>query len=153
MVFRWRWNFLPNRLFLETVNRLAGDQFVRMTFAKRPLRQRIVALAAAYAVALSGLMASLAGAQAAAEAIHPSEGILCHSSAAGQQEPASDRSDGKICADCCIGCLVTAATVPPQSLAVAPHSFSHRIAILTRLLLVASAEFNSYRSRGPPIAR
>jgi hypothetical protein len=117
------------------------------------LRQRIVALAAAYVIALSGLMASLAGAQAAAEAIHPSEGILCHSGAAGQQGPASDRSDGKICADCCIGCLVTAAAVPPQSLAVAPHSFSHRIAILTRLLLVASAEFNSYRSRGPPIAR
>jgi hypothetical protein len=125
---------------------------VRMTFAKRPLRQRIVALAAAYVIALSGLMASLAGAHAAAEAIHPSEGILCHSGAAGQQGPASDRSDGKICVDCCIGCLVTAA-VPPQSLAVAPHSFSHRIAILTRLLLVASAEFNSYRSRGPPIAR
>ena len=126
---------------------------MRMTFAKRPLRQRIVALAAAYVIALSGLMASLAGAQAAAEAIHSSEGILCHSGAAGQQGPASDRSDGKICADCCIGCLVTAAAVPPQSLAVAPHSFSHRIAILTRLLLVASAEFNSYRSRGPPIAR
>jgi hypothetical protein len=123
-----------------------------MTFAKRPLRQRIVALAAAYVIALSGLMASLAGAQAAAEAIHPSEGILCHSSAAGQQGPASDRSDGKICFDCCIGCLVTAAAVPPQSLAVAPP-FSHRIAILTRLLLVAGAEFNSYRSRGPPIAR
>jgi hypothetical protein len=120
------------------------------------LRQRIVTLAAAYAIALSSLMTSLAAAQAAAESIHPSEGILCHSgSAAEQPAPRSGDSNGKVCVEsCCIGCLVGAATVPPQSLAVAvPHSLSHRIATLTRLLLVASAEFNSYRSRGPPIAR
>jgi hypothetical protein len=136
------------------VNRLAGDQFVRMTFAKRPLRQRIVALVAAYTIALSSLMTSLAAAQVAAESIHPSEGILCHSGAAEQPAPRSDDSNGKGCVElCCVGCLVTAAAVPPHSLAVVPHSLSHRIVTLTRLLLVASTEFNSYRSRGPPIAR
>jgi hypothetical protein len=66
-----------------------------MTFAKRPLRQRVIALAAAYAIVLSGLMTSLATAQAAAEAINPSESIFCHSSPGIQPAPRSDDSNGK----------------------------------------------------------
>jgi hypothetical protein len=137
------------------VNQLAGDQFVRMTFSKRPLRQRVVALAAAYAIALSSLMTSMAAAQAAAEAIKPSEGILCHGNAAEQPAPRSDDSNGKVCVElCCVGCLVMAAAIPPQTLAVeVPHSLSQRIVTLTRLVLVAGAKFNSHRSRGPPPAR
>jgi hypothetical protein len=128
---------------------------VRMTFAKRPLRQRVVALVAAYAIALSGLMTSLAGAQAAAEAIKPSEGILCHSSAAEQPAPRSDDHNGKVCVElCCVGCLVMAAAVPPQTLAVeVPHSLTQQIVPPTRFILVGGAEFKSHRSRGPPPAR
>jgi hypothetical protein len=126
-----------------------------MTFAKRTLRQRVVALAAAYAIALSSLMTSMAAAQAAAEAIKPAEGVLCHSSAAEQPAPRSDDSNGKVCIElCCVGCLVMAAVVPPQALAVeVPHSLTQRIVTLKRLIVIADAEFNSHRSRGPPPAR
>ena len=128
---------------------------MRLKFGNRSLRQRVVALIAAYAIALSGLMASLAAAQAAAEAIHPSEGILCHSSPTEQPAPRSDDSNGKVCVElCCVGCLVMTATAPPQTLVVeVPHSLSHRVATPRRLFLVADAEFSSHRSRGPPLAR
>jgi hypothetical protein len=132
-----------------------GMGLVGKAFAKWPLQQRIIALAAAYAIALAGLIASFAAAQAAAEAINQLDGVLCHSSAAvGQPAPPADESNSKICVEsCCIGCLAMAAAVPPRVLAAAvPHSLSQRFAPLKRFILIGSVDFNAHRSRGPPPA-
>jgi hypothetical protein len=48
--------------------RLAETSLLRITLTKRPLRQRVVAIAAAYAIALAGVIASFGTAQVVAEA-------------------------------------------------------------------------------------
>jgi len=119
------------------------------------LRRRLVALAAAYAIALSSLIANLSAAQAAAEAINQPDGVLCHSSATEQPAPRSDESNGKICVEsCCIGCLTMATAVPPPVPAAAlPPALSQRLAPLVRVALAGGTDFNAHRSRGPPPAR
>jgi hypothetical protein len=99
-------------------------------------------------------MTSLAAAQAAAESIHPSEGILCHSITAEQPAPRSDDSNGKVCADCCcIGCLtVAAAVLPPLAATAVPRGLSGWRAPLVRFGVLDGAKFNSHRPRGPPLA-
>ena len=133
---------------------LAGDQFVRTTFAKRSLRQRIVALAAACAIALSGLMTSSAAAQAAAEAINQPDGVICHGNGAERPAPVPEENSNKICiASCCIGCLSIAAAVPPPVMTAAvPRSLSQRPALFSLFVLAAGTDFNAHRSRGPPLA-
>ena len=127
---------------------------MRTTFAKRALRQRVVALAAACAIALSGLMTSLAAAQAAAEAINQTDGVICHGNGAERPAPVPDENSGKICvASCCVGCLsMAAAVLPPTATAVAAHSLSQRPPLFSRFVLAAGTDFNAHRSRGPPLA-
>src|ERR1700692_2410409 len=80
--------------------------------ANRSLRRRVVALAAAYAIALSSLIGSFGAARAAAEAATLPGAILCHSDVAGQSTPAPDESNGKICINsCCTGCLMLTAAL------------------------------------------
>jgi hypothetical protein len=127
---------------------------VRTAFAKRPLRQRLIALAAAYAIALASLIANFGAARAAAEAIDQPQAVLCHSGPE-QPSPAPDETTGKICiAACCNGCLTMAVAVPPPvAVAAAPHALSRRLAPLTRFALVGDAESYSHSPRGPPPAR
>ncbi len=62
-------------------------------FVGHSLRRRIIALAAAYAVVLSSLIASFAGAQAAAH-IGPQPGfVLCHSESTAPDTPAPSDTD------------------------------------------------------------
>ena len=119
-------------------------------FRRRLFQKRIIALAAAYAIALSGLIASFAGAQTAAA--QPG-GIICHTDIAGQPAPATDGGTGKICNDCCAGCLMlTAALPPPPVTAVAiSRSVSERVAPPTIVVLVSRPETKSHRSRAPPL--
>ena len=63
---------------------------MRKSLAKHPLRWRVIALVAAYAIALSSLLTSSVAARAAAELVAQSGGILCHTDVAGQSAPASD---------------------------------------------------------------
>jgi hypothetical protein len=123
-------------------------------FATRPLQRRIIAIAAAYAIALASLIASFVAAQVAVEAINQPDGVICHGSGAERPTPVPDESSGKICVDsCCIGCLSIAAAVPPPVVTpVVLHSLSQRPALLTRFVLAAATEFNAHRSRGPPSA-
>jgi hypothetical protein len=125
-----------------------------MTFAKRPLRQRIVALVAAYAIAFAGVIASFAAAEAAAEGAARPDAVICHTSVANQRAPASDQPDGKICADCCIGCIASLATVIPPAVATAgpPQLSFKRLDLPARSVRLAGAKFNAHRSRGPPQA-
>jgi hypothetical protein len=125
-----------------------------MTFAKRALRRRVIALVAAYAIALANLLASFGAAQAAAEAASAPDPGLCHS-ATDQPAPLSDESNGKICLDCCIGCLgsVSGGAPPPAgaTVTVAETSFT-RLVPLTQVAVFAAAHSSAHRSRGPPPA-
>jgi hypothetical protein len=124
-----------------------------MTFAKRPLRQRVVALVAAYAIALSGLMTSLAGAQAAqAEATAQPEAIICHSSSADQSAPASQDDNNNLCIKSCVACITSLAMAiaPTVSGVRLPQSVIKRLDLPARVVGIAVAKFNAHRSRGPP---
>jgi len=128
---------------------------VRKNLARHPLRRRIIALAAAYAIALASLIASIGAMRAAADAAAQPGGILCHSAAAGEPAPAPDEGNGKICVgSCCIGCLMlTMALPPPPGTAVAALQASSRdIAPLTLRRLPTTTVHSSARPRGPPPA-
>jgi hypothetical protein len=127
---------------------------VRKYFARRPLRRRIVALAAAYAIALSSLIASFGAASAAAAAAAPN-GVICHTLVAGDQAPSSGDTNGKHCADnCCIGCLMLMAAVPPPPAKIigAPLSARQSIAPPQNIVLSGGLETKDHRSRAPPPA-
>jgi hypothetical protein len=129
---------------------------VRKYFARRPLRRRIVALAAAYAIALASLIASFASASAAAEAASAPDGIIiCHTVVAGDETPSpADQTNSKHCVDnCCIGCLMLMAAVPaPAKIAAAPLSASRSIAPPQSIVLVGVLQTKDHRSRAPPLA-
>jgi hypothetical protein len=126
---------------------------VRNKFVKRNLRRRVIALAAAYAIALSSLIASFGAAQAAAEAAAVPGGVICHTLVGGQQAPSPTDSNGKMCTDCCcVGCTMPLAAVPPAPAGAAPlaQTSSHRVAPPEIAALVGGREAKSHRSRAPP---
>jgi hypothetical protein len=121
--------------------------------AKRPLRQRIVALAAAYVLVLSSLFANVAAARAAADASAQPIGIICHSDVAGEPSPVGEGDAGKICVDnCCIGCLTLVAAVPPPPAQIELISWSaiHIAGPPAFVSLTPRPETSSHRSRAPP---
>jgi hypothetical protein len=128
---------------------------VRKYFARRPLRRRIVALAAAYAIALASLIASSGAASAAAAAAAAPSGIICHTLVAGDEAPVSGDTNNKHCIDnCCIGCLMLMAAVPPPPAKNfrAPLSASQSIAPSQNIVLSGGLETKDHRSRAPPPA-
>jgi hypothetical protein len=125
---------------------------VRKSFARRPLVRRIVALAAAYAIALSGLIGSFATARAAAAAPAVPGAITCHTDSAGGLPPAGE-SGGKPCVDdCCVGCLILLAALPPlPDIAVGhPQSVAQKLALLADAGFARTQRTRSHQSRGPP---
>jgi hypothetical protein len=125
------------------------------TFARHPLRQRIIALVAAYAIALASLVAGLAAAEAAVKGADGSDGVICHSDL-GEAAPGtgSHESNGAICLKSCIGCISALATVMPPRVAVAgpPQLSFERLDLLARSVSVADTKAKAHRSRGPPPA-
>jgi hypothetical protein len=127
---------------------------VRKYFVRRPLQRRIVALAAAYAIALASLIASFGAASAAAAAAAPS-GIICHTLVTGDEAPASGDTHTKHCIDnCCIGCLMLLAAVPPPPAKItgAPLSAGQAVAPPRNIVLTGGLETKDHRSRAPPPA-
>ena len=125
------------------------------TFANRSLRRRLIALAPAYAIALSSLVASFGAARAAAEMAALPGGVICHS-VAGEQAP-SDRtndktSNNKTCSDCCTGCLMTMAALPPSPAGSVAVSLSATavVHLVTTAVAAGAPESKSHRSRAPP---
>jgi Protein of unknown function (DUF2946) len=118
------------------------------------LPRRVIALAAAYAIALSGLIASFGAAQVAAEALTQTSGVLCHSGGADQPATSPEGTQGKICIDdCCAGCVAMPGTLPPPPAIVAhPQASTERVATLTGFILVRTADSYYHRSRAPPSA-
>jgi hypothetical protein len=82
------------------------------SIAMVPLRRRVIALAAAYAVALQGLLAAFAPAAVA----WPDTSLLCSQQIA--VEPAkSDGHDERLCAAACVMHGAAAAASPPEIVA------------------------------------
>jgi hypothetical protein len=126
---------------------------MRKSLAKHPLRWRLVALVAAYAIALSSLLASGVAARAAAELVAQSGGILCHTDEAGQAVPASDKDNNTICTDCrCVGCLTLMAgiSLPQARIIVVGKLSSQVIASLATSVVAGSPSAKSHQSRAPP---
>jgi hypothetical protein len=126
---------------------------VRQRTADRPLRQRILALAVAYAVTLSGLVASEGLARATAAAAGVPGGVICHTIVEADQAPAPDQTD--LCADnCCVGCItvMTALPPPPANPAGALQSSPQRLISPGKVALATRPETTSHRSRAPPSA-
>jgi hypothetical protein len=124
-----------------------------MTLAKRPLRQRVIALGIAYTIALAGLVANFGAARAAADAIAQPDNAICHRVVADQPAPAPDGTGNAICADCCcVGCLTLMADVPlPSAKIVAvPQSSSQCIALPAITVLAGGPTTKSHQSRAPP---
>jgi hypothetical protein len=128
---------------------------LRKYFAKRTLQQRIIALAAAYAIALASLIASFGLASAAGEAAAVPGGIICHTVVGGQQTPSPAEGSGKICLDCCcgVGCTMTMAALPAPPAGAAPllQASGQRIAPAPLAVLTGAPEAKSHRSRAPPL--
>jgi hypothetical protein len=128
---------------------------VRKHFARRPLQRRIVALAAAYAIALASLIASFGAASTAAAAAAAPNGIICHTLVAGDQTPSSGDTNSKHCADnCCIGCLMLIAAMPPPPAKIigAPLSASQAVIRPENIVLSGGLQTKDHRSRAPPLA-
>jgi hypothetical protein len=114
------------------------------------LRQRIVALAAAYLIALAGLLASFSTASAAAD-ITNSAGFLCHTASSGQ--PSDNQTKDTICAECCgVGCLMLLAALPPPPATATPLPLvaGDIVRPTTSHVAVAVQRLKSHRSRAPP---
>ena len=125
---------------------------MRMMLTKRPLRQRVVALAAAYAIALAGLIASFSTAQAVAEATGQPDMVICHSSLPDKSAPGPQDSNGNLCIKSCIGCITSSAMAIPPTVSAArlPQSVIKRLNLPAHVVRIAGAKFNAHRSRGPP---
>lgn len=123
-----------------------------MIVGNRLFGRRFIALAAAYAIALSSLVAAFTAARAAATS--GPDVTICHRDVAAEPEPASDHGSGKVCVDgCCIGCLVLAAAVPPPPKEAAPPSTGPgqilQAALIPSLAIRPEAKF--HQSRAPPL--
>lgn len=124
-------------------------------FAGWSLRWRVIALVAAYALALGGLLASWAAGSAAATlaAAGPAT-VTCHSGAAGGPAPPQNDAGGRVCVDsCCVGCvLLTAALPPPPVKAIgAPQSTVRPFAATPALAVSTGNSTRAHQSRAPPL--
>lgn len=124
------------------------------TFAKWQWRRRIVALAAAYALALSALIGTFGAAREAAAAPAIPGLVTCHTDATGAPSP-DGGTNGKLCADsCCIGCLMLMANLPPPPAVAAgyPQSSQRALALPAALSFTPTRQARSHQSRAPPRA-
>jgi hypothetical protein len=124
------------------------------TLAERPLLRCVVALAVAYVIALSGVIACFGDARAAAADAPGLDAVICHSAIAGQRTPAGDKQNGASCdGSCCIGCLMLVAALPPPAIAAGvPQSSGRALPLLTISDFSHTPQTRSHQSRAPPIA-
>jgi hypothetical protein len=118
------------------------------------MRQRVIALVAAYAIALASLISGLGAARAASQAAADGgNAVICHSDVV-EPGPAtgSDDSKGTICFKSCLGCMTSLATVIPPGVAAAgpPQLAFKRLDLPALSIRVAEAKSKAHRSRGPP---
>jgi hypothetical protein len=125
---------------------------VRRHFDQHSLSRRIVAIAAAYLLALSAIVANFAAARLAAETIDGPPGVTCHADGAGTASSSGDQGDTGRCIDNCSICCLSLAALPPP----APvHSAALPIPAawpFAAPAIVRRLDSTSYRSRAPPQA-
>jgi hypothetical protein len=123
-------------------------------FHERTIQRRFVALVAAYAIALSGLLANFTAAHAAIQTANSPIGIICHTLQIDQQVPAHDQGSDQACAaNCCIGCLMLMAALPPPPVTVtgALQTAGVLLSLPAADAVAAVSETKSHRSRAPPL--
>jgi hypothetical protein len=139
--------------FVWRIARLDRTFSVHKYFTKCPLRRRIVTLAAAYAIALSGIIANFGAGHAAAAESSALGTVTCHTEIAGDPSPTDDGDNSKACADsCCIGCLVLTAALPPPptKAAVRPQSPGQILPLPVFAGFTSGPQSKSNQSRAPP---
>jgi hypothetical protein len=117
------------------------------------LRRRVIALVAAYALALGGIFASGAAAGAAALAADHPATVTCHSDAASGPAPSQNNDSGHVCVDaCCVGCVLLVAALPPPPVKAigAPQSAARPLAQTPSLAVHAASSARAHQSRAPP---
>jgi hypothetical protein len=149
----WLGNLFAAKVFYYS-RRWDWDRAVHRLFARHSLRRRVIALAAAYAIALAGLLASFAGAQAAADLVGQPDGFICHHELAGQTAPSPGQADNKLCAQCCVGCVILMAALPPPPVTATalPKAAGEVLPPLVLAVPAGAPESKSHRSRAPPFA-
>jgi hypothetical protein len=127
-----------------------GLGFVRKRFDSWPSLRRLIAVAAAYAIALSGLIASFNAVRIAASAADPLASVICERAQFGNPAPGDDHGDlGK---SCCVGCLIQLGAVPPPptvSVSI-EQSAGELLALPIVIDFRSDPQTKSHRSRAPP---
>jgi len=128
---------------------------VRTNFGKQSVGRRVIALIAAYVIALSSLITSVGAARADAATTADPHGVICHTIVSGQALPSrsTDETNGRICADCCcVGCLMLMATLPQPTMNVVARlqSVSRAFLPLLTRFLASGPTTKSHQSRAPP---
>ena len=149
-------NSWPRNLFRFTVFRhWEPEAFdVHSYFARWSLRRRVIALAAAYALALGGLAASWAAGSAAALAAGAPATVTCHSDAAGGPALPQNGGGGHVCVDsCCVGCVLLMAALPPPPIKAigAPQAAARPPAATPSRAVPGDYANRSHQSRAPPL--
>jgi hypothetical protein len=127
---------------------------VRNLFTERTLRRRFVALVAAYAIALSGLLANFTAARADIETANSPTGIICHTLQTDQQAPAHQQGGDQACAaNCCTGCLMLMAALPqpPATVTAAPQAVGVLLSLPEADAVATGSQTKAHRSRAPPL--
>lgn len=130
-----------------------GVLLVHKYFAKWVLRRRILALAAAYAIALAGIIASFGAGRAVAGVADSPASVTCHTEIAGETSPADEQNNGNACtASCCIGCLTFVAALPPPPAEAAglPQPSGQILPLRRDANLAFAPPTKFHQSRAPP---
>jgi hypothetical protein len=130
-----------------------GTLLVNKYFAEWPLRRPILALSAAYAIALSGIIASFGAGRALAATPNSPGAVTCHTEIAAETSPAGEQDNGNACtASCCIGCLTFVAALPPPPAEAAgvPQSPGQILPPPTASGLALAPQTKFHQSRAPP---
>lgn len=115
------------------------------------LGRRLIALAAAYAIALSSLIVSFGVTRAA---VAQPGTITCHSVTAGTAQPSGTQPDGTVCdTSCCTGCLMLVAALPPppDQVGEVPSSSGRPLPLAAVVAAGPATHTTSHRSRAPPL--
>jgi hypothetical protein len=142
---------LPCSLTLAELSQPTA-RFVHKRLATRTLLRRVIALVAAYAITLAGLVASFGAVRSAAADTTVSGSAICHTARLDHQAPTGGDSNDDCNSSCCIGCLVLLAALPPAPTAsVAIEGAPGEILALPTIVRLSSRpQTRSHQSRAPP---
>jgi hypothetical protein len=120
-------------------------------YDQHSLGRRIVAIAAAYIIALSTALASFAAARSAAAAVVDPLGVICHTGIPGAPQPSGDEGNAQHCIDnCSAGCFTLAALPPPPATFLLAPLLVPAAAPFAAPVLIGRIDAKSHRSRAPP---